>query len=46
VKICPLGPELVCGQIDMMDIMGTFYKYGDTPKNGAALKYLGITELF
>jgi len=29
-----------------MEVMGTFHKYGDAPKNGDALKYLGIMELF
>jgi len=36
----------MCGQIDVMEVMGTLHKYGDAPKNGAALKCLGITELF
>jgi hypothetical protein len=36
----------MCGQIDVMEVMGTVHKYGDAPKNGAAFKYLGITELF
>ena len=36
----------MCGQIDVMKVMGILRKYGDAPKNGAALKYLGITELF
>jgi hypothetical protein len=30
----------------MMEVMGTFHKYGDAPENDDALKYLGIMELF
>jgi hypothetical protein len=36
----------MCGQRGVMELMGTFHNYGDVPKNGAVLKYLGITELF
>jgi hypothetical protein len=32
MKICPVGVELMCGQIDMMEVIGTFNKYGDASK--------------